>query len=238
MSFNKLAILASLLILSVTAKAQVSAGISFSDGDLSSFYLAVGQTYDVPEREVIIIHERNIPDDEIPVVFFIASRARVRPEVIVEYRLAGRSWMEITMIYHLDPSIYYIELDGDPGPEYGRAYGHWKRPRHEWRNIRFEDDDVVKMVNLRFVSKHYGVRPSEVVRLRSEHGNFRKVVHTVDSPDYRARRVTTVKQEVRPEVRRSDEKSSVRGKVKSNDNDKRKGNDKDEGKGKEKKHGK
>lgn len=111
--------------------AQIFGGISFNDDGPQSFYLALGQTYGVPEREVIIIHERQIPDDEIPVVFFIANRAHVRREVIVEHRLAGRSWMEITLLYHLDPSIFYLELDGDPGPEYGRAYGHWKHPRNE-----------------------------------------------------------------------------------------------------------
>ena len=87
--------------------AQIFGGISFNDDGPQSFYLALGQTYGVPEREVIIIHERQIPDDEIPVVFFIANRAHVRREVIVEHRLAGRSWMEITLLYHLDPSIFY-----------------------------------------------------------------------------------------------------------------------------------
>jgi len=224
-------IVAFTLLLTVAAHAQISAGISINDGDLSSFYLAIGQTYSVPEREVIIIHERQIPDEEIPVVFFIANRAHVRPESIVELRLAGQSWMAITMFYHLDPSIYYIELDGDPGPEYGRAYGHWKRPRREWSQIRFEDDDVVKMVNLRFVSKRYGVRPSEVVRLRKEHGSFTKVVHTVDSPDYKARRINVDKPVVRkqePDTRiRTGGKSDGDGKAKVRDDD-----DKKKGKGK------
>lgn len=188
MFVKKLAFLCLFLLLAVSVNAQVSGGISISDDGLHSFYIALGQTYAVPEREVIIIHERQIPDDEIPVVFFIANRAHVRREVIVERRLAGQSWMEITLHYNLDPSIFYIELDGDPGPEYGRAYGHWKQhPRHKWRDIRFEDDDIVKMVNLRFVSKHYGVRPDEVVRLRGEHGNFVKVTHVFDSPEYRSK---------------------------------------------------
>jgi len=207
---NKLVFVCLALLLALTAKAQVSGGISFNDDGLNSFYLAIGQTYSVPEREVIIIRERQIPDDEIPVVFFIASRARVGRDEICGLRLAGRSWMDIILFYHLDPAIFYLEIDGDPGPEYGRAYGHWKRPRREWSQIRFEDDDVIKLVNLRFVSKHYQVRPQEVIRLRGEHGSFTKVVRRVDSDDYRSHRGRNDNQE----DRRDDKKGDNHGKGK------------------------
>jgi len=190
MLLKKLALLFLPLLLTSVGSAQISGGISFNDDGLKSFYLAVGETYNVPEREVIIIRERRIPDEEIPVVFFFANRAHVRRDEIVELRLAGRSWMEITLLYHLDPAIFYVELIGDPGPEYGRAYGHWKHPRREWRDIRFEDDDIVKMVNLRFVSNHYGIKPDEVVKLRREHGDFVKVTRVAESPEYRTRRST------------------------------------------------
>jgi hypothetical protein len=250
MSVNKLVILCLPLLLAVTAKAQVSAGISISDDGPNSFYLAIGQTYGIPQQEVVVIHERRVPDDEIPVVFFIANRAHVRPEIVVERRLAGDSWMDITLFYHLDPAIFYLEYDGDPGPEYGRVYGYWRHPRNEWGRLRFEDDDIVKMVNLRFVSNHYHMRPEEVMRLRGEHGNFVKVVHVVDSPDYRSHRVTVDK----PDDRRGDDrgrgqdnvivKDDGSGKMKvhddgnSNGDGKDKGQNKGKGKGggKEKKH--
>ncbi len=194
MSMNRVVLLCLPLLLAVTAKAQVSAGISITDEGVKSFYLAIGQTYRVPEREVVVIRERRIPDEELPVVFFIASRARVKPEVVVDLRLSGKSWMDITLHYHLRPSVYYIALDCDPGPEYGRAYGHWKRPRKEWNRIRFEDDDIVKMVNLRFVTNHYGLKPSEVIRLRGEHRDFVRVNHEVSSAEYRSRHGKSEKQ--------------------------------------------
>jgi hypothetical protein len=95
--------------------------------------------------------------------------------------------MDITRHYHLDPSIYYVALEGDPGTEYGQVYGNWRRPNREWKTIRFDDDDIVKMVNLQFVSEHYGVRPDEVVRLRGRHGNFVGVNVEVSSREYRTR---------------------------------------------------
>jgi hypothetical protein len=192
---KKLAVLCLPLLLAVSAKAQVAAGISINDDGVKNFYLAIGQTYQVPERDVVVIHERRIPDDEIPVVFFLARRAHARPEAIVEMRLAGQSWMEITLHYHLRPDIFYVALNGDPGPEYGRAYGYWRQPRKEWKKIRLSDDDIVKMVNLQFVSNHYRIKPDEVVRLRGEQGNFVKVTHEVSSPDYKSNRAKNQKHE-------------------------------------------
>lgn len=194
MKMKILAVLCLPLLLAVPAKAQVSARVSFSDNGINQFFLAVGQTYNVPQRQVVLIHERQIPEEELPVVFFISSRAHVRPSAVVNLRLAGRSWMDITRHYRLSPSIYYIALNGDPGPQYGNAYGQWRQPRNRWNKIRLSDDDIIRMVNLRFVSAHYGVRTDEVVRLRGQHSNFINVTQEISSPDYRARRAEIQKQ--------------------------------------------
>ena len=127
----------------------------------------------MPEREVIIIRERGILYEEIPVVFLIARRAHVAPGVIVDLRLRGMSWMDITFHYGLSPEIYYVPLRVAPGPPYGRAYGYYKKwSRKEWRKVRLGDDDVVNLVNLKFASEHYGHSPEEVIKMRSGGRNF------------------------------------------------------------------
>ena len=155
------------------ARADVEFGISLGDRGLRSFYLSVGDYYRVPEREVIIIRERGILYEEIPVVFFIARRVHVAPGVIVDLRLRGMSWMDITFHYGLSPEIYYVPLRVAPGPPYGRAYGYYKKwPRKEWRKVRLGDDDVVNLVNLKFASEHYGYSPEKVIKMRSGGRNF------------------------------------------------------------------
>src|SRR5437899_10852643 len=72
-------------------------------GQIGNFYFAVGNYYRVPEREVIVIRERRIPDNEIPVVLFLAERARVTPANIVNMRLSGQRWMDIAMHFQLSP---------------------------------------------------------------------------------------------------------------------------------------
>ena len=168
----KLLLSLSLLTTSIAAfsDTRTDVGVSIGNGGINSFYLAIGEYYRVPEREVVFIRERRIPDYDIPVVLFLAERARVEPEVIIDYRLRGRSWMDITLHFGLDPQIYYVPVREVYGPPYGHAYGHYKHKNK--RNIRLDDDDVVNMVNLRFISERYGYAPEEVMRMRSRGDNF------------------------------------------------------------------
>jgi len=155
------------------AEAGMDLGISIGEEGLRSFSLSVGDYYRVPQREVIIIRERGIPYEEMPVVLFLAGRAHVAPGVIVDFRLRGMSWMDITFHYGLSPEIYYVPLRTAPGPPYGNAYGHYKKwPRKEWKKVRLGDDDVVNLVNLKFASEHYGRSPEEVIKMRSGGRNF------------------------------------------------------------------
>ena len=153
--------------------AQVQIGATITDEGLKGFYVAIGEYYRVPEREVIVIRERKIPDDEIPVVLLIAERARVKPAAVIELRLAGKSWMDIAFHFKLTAEIFYVELKRTPGPPYGKAYGYYRNtPRKEWGKIVLADADVVNLVNLKFVSEHYGHSPDEVIKLRAKGGTF------------------------------------------------------------------
>jgi hypothetical protein len=66
------------------------------------------------------------------------------------------------------------------GPPYGKAYGHYRnKPRKKWNTIVLRDDDVVNLVNLKFVSEHYRRPPDEVIRLRSRGKHFVVINHDV-----------------------------------------------------------
>ncbi len=155
------------------ADTRMDIGATIVDGNLRGFYLALGEYYRVPERDVLVIRDRHIRDHDIPVVLFLAQRVHVAPGVIIDMRLAGRSWMDITLHFGLGPDIYYIPVSRDYGPPYGHAYGHFKhKHRKDWHKIRLADDDVVNLVNLRFMSEHYGRPADEVIRMRSGGRDF------------------------------------------------------------------
>lgn len=156
-----------------TAGAQVSAGVSITDDGIKSFYLAIGQTYNVPEREVVAVHERRIPDEELPVVFFIARRARVAPSTVIEFRLGNHSWFEVSRHFGLGADAFYVECREVPKGPNGRALGYYRnRPRSEWKDIRLGDDDIVNLVNVRFVMDRYHYPAEEVFRLRESNRNY------------------------------------------------------------------
>ncbi|BAN36227.1 hypothetical protein SCD_n02419 [Sulfuricella denitrificans skB26] len=155
---------------------RIDMGGSFVNGDLNSFYFSLGEYYRVPERDVIFIRERRIPDHEIPVVLFISQRARVTPSAIINLRLSGSSWMDISLRFGLGPDVYYVPVQSVYGSPYTHAYGHYQnRNRNEWQKIRLADDDVVNLVNLRFISERYGYPAEEVMRMRSSGKNFMNI---------------------------------------------------------------
>jgi hypothetical protein len=155
---------------------QVDLGVSIADGKLRSFYLAVSDYYHVPGREVVATKERyRLRDEELPVIYFLAARAHVNPSVIIDLRLKGVSWLDVTFRYGLTPEIFYVPVTVKKvGPPYGKAYGYYKkyRPNKEWKKIVLSDYEVVDLVNLRFMSEHYQLKPEVVMEMRGQGKNF------------------------------------------------------------------
>ncbi len=161
----------------VSAQAQrVDIGVSITDGELRSFYFAISDHYRVPERQVIEMRERyRLRDDELPVVFFLAARARVAPSVIIDLRLGGGSWLDITFHYGLTPDIFYVPVKvKNIGPPYGKAYGYYNkyRPTKEWKKFALTDGEVIDLVDLRFVSEYHRIPPEEVMKMRGSGKSF------------------------------------------------------------------
>jgi len=145
----------------LSTAAQVQASAAFSGDGLRSFYFAIGNYYQVPEREVDVVRVRALPPEEVPVAFYVAQRARVSPTVVVDLRRRGVSWADIALHFNFGPDIYYFQ----DGPPYGKAYGYWRK--HPPR-----DAEVIDAVNVHFLSEYHHVAP-EVVRTERLHkGNY------------------------------------------------------------------
>jgi hypothetical protein len=156
-----------------TTDAGVSVGMTVTDEGLKSFHVAIGDYYQIPDKEIVVVRKRHIPDEELPVVFFLAARAKVAPGVIIDLRLKNKSWMEITRHFGLGAEVYYVPVKQVSGPPYGKAYGHFKnKNKKEWGKIALADADIVNFVNLKFVSEHYGYSPDEVIKMRSGGKSF------------------------------------------------------------------
>lgn len=155
---------------------QVDLGLSLADGKLQSFYLAVGDYYGVPQRDVMLLRERyRLHDEELPVALFLAARARVNSSIVLDLRVSGMSWLDIGFRYGLTPEIFYMPVRVERiGPPYGNAYGYFKkyRPNREWRKVVLSDQEVIDLVNLRFVSEYHRIPPEKIMELRGRGQNF------------------------------------------------------------------
>jgi hypothetical protein len=155
------------------SRAEVSFGLSVDNEGVNSFYLAIGEHYQATEKQIVVVREKNVPDEEMPVVFFLARKAGVTPEVIIKMRLGGKSWMDITAHYGYTAEAFYVPVTVDPGPPYGKAYGHFKkRNRDQWKTISLTDDEIVNFVNLKFMSDYYQCPADDVIKLRGNGKNF------------------------------------------------------------------
>jgi hypothetical protein len=141
----------------------------------SDFHLALCEHHHVHHDVVLVVHRRGIPDEHIPVVFLLAERCRVTPDVIVDLRVKGKSWMDIALHFGHHAEIFHVESSRDHGPPYGRALGHFKRPRAEWGALRLVDDDVVALVNVKLIAAHHGLSADDVLALRQKDDDFVKL---------------------------------------------------------------
>jgi hypothetical protein len=163
------------------AETQWNVGISGGSEGISGFHVSVGNYYRVPEREVVIVRERGIPEEELPVVFFLCRHARVSPDVVIALRSRGFSWFDITIHLGLTPEIYYVPVVVyKDGPPYGHAYGHYRNnPKGKWSKAKFTDPEIVNQVNLEFISKQYEYDPARVMKMREMGTSFTTIERKV-----------------------------------------------------------
>jgi len=165
--------------LSISGRADAQTPFSV-DARIGDFHVAVANYYHVPQREVVVIRERRVRDEDLPVVLFIAQHARVTPATIVDLRLRGLSWWDISVRYGIRPEVYYVPVTVVPGPPYGKAWGHYKKKsRKQWNTIVLADDDVVNLVHVRFISDYYRIPPERVFEVRGHHPDIVAVNYEV-----------------------------------------------------------
>lgn len=164
------ALLAALASAAPARAGQADLGISIGDGRLRGFYLAIGDHYRVAPRLVVDYRTRyRLDDDELPVVFFLAARAQIGPQAVIDLRLKKLSWLQVAVRIGLSPEVLFVPVAADRvGPPYGNAYGYYRKHGRsgDWRQIVLTDREVVDLVNLRFLSEYHGIPPDEVIALR------------------------------------------------------------------------
>ncbi len=156
----------------LTAAAQAiesGAGVDRGESCLRRFFLTVGDYFRIPQREVTVIKERGFSPNEVPVVLFLAKKAHVAPEVIMDLRLSGYTWLDITIRFGLSSEIFNVPIGVMViDPPCRKVYGYFKKtPQKDWKTIVLSDEDITNLVNLKFMSEPYRYPPEKIIGMWS-----------------------------------------------------------------------
>jgi hypothetical protein len=142
---------------------DVAVGMNVNE-DTRIFLNITNQTWQ-PTVPATVVQRCRYPEDDFPVVAFLAYHSHRDPNFILRLRTDGYSWSEIFYRVHVDPGVLFVGIDRDPGPPYGKAWGYWRNnSRHgHHAHYRFSDRDVVGLVKVQTVSRHFGTSPFSVI---------------------------------------------------------------------------
>lgn len=110
------------------------------------------------------------PEDDFPVVAFLAYHSRRNPTFVLNLRNEGYSWSDIFFQLNVSPNVLFVGIDRDPGPPYGKAWGYWKKHHRPGARVRYRlaDRDVVSLVKVQTVSRHFGTSPFSVIKAHQD----------------------------------------------------------------------
>lgn len=151
--------------LATGAATHVADALAAQQPDPREDYLvAAAEHFRFESQEVAVVARWGLSDDEIPVVLFLAREADVSPDVVVAQRRRGGAWMEIAAGYSIHAGSFHVPLGVVPG-FLGRAYERFGAVEaSQWNSVSLADAEVVRLVNVRFLSRHLGVSPEQAAQ--------------------------------------------------------------------------
>lgn len=166
---------------------------------------SVSDYFNTPIEEVLIASASGIENDELAVVFYLAHQAKVKSSEVTSLREDGNSWADVSALLSVKPGAFYtIIAKPINSKSYSTALAKFKNTQHsKWNQIEFSDEEIVNLVNLRFLYKHHDYSVYEIIAMRDYGKDFAKVNEQVQI----ARLEIAKKQEILAIQRAEQEKS-------------------------------
>jgi hypothetical protein len=161
------------------AGVDVAFGADVKVGDDASLFLSISSRYfDRDQRVIDDWGRRYFPDpDDLAVALFLSRHCDKGPEYAFDLRKQGLGWFEISNRCQVPLDVYLLPVDRDPGPPYGKAYGHWKKYRHDRKYVVvLDDNDIRNLVAVRMAHEYYGVPVDVAMQWRSSGRDIRSLM--------------------------------------------------------------
>jgi len=161
--------------------AGVNVNINLGSTESANYYRSIARYNNVSDQDVYFVRKKGVADEELPVIFYLASLAAVSPSLVADEYKPGISLYDLTTIFGLNPEIYHYPVKTRvDGPPYGKAYGYYRnKPKKEWKNIKLSNTDIINLVNLRFISESRGVDPEDIIKGRKSGKTFLSIDYDI-----------------------------------------------------------
>ncbi|RME18844.1 MAG: hypothetical protein D6800_15060 [Candidatus Zixiibacteriota bacterium] len=142
-------------------------GAALAGQNTDSYLSTISSYFDVSYADVFAM-TGSIPNEEVPVVYFIASKCKSTPDEIMAMRQKEMSWMEVAGHCGLTAASFYTYMSGKiKSKTFAPIFEKFNsRPLTQWKNIELTDSDVINLVNLRLIYSSHDYNPFQVMEMR------------------------------------------------------------------------
>lgn len=197
----------SVFAVSAHAGLDVNLGAEVKIWDDEDIYISVSaRYYDREPSQVREWEQQCRNSDDLAVALFIARHSGKSPSFVLTLRKEGATWWDISVGLGVEPDVWFVPVKKNPGPPYGKAYGHWKNGKKSPQKMTMSDDDCRNLVTVRVLHDYYGVSVEMAMEWRASG----KKLENLTANEYRNRHVRGQK----PKKDKSVETASNSGKGK------------------------
>jgi len=165
---------------------DVDLGAEIQFWDDTEVYISVSSRYyDKDPRQVRDWHGQCRNSDDLAVALFIARHSGKSPSFVLTLRKEGATWWDISVGLGVEPNVWFVPVKSDPGPPYGKAYGHWKNGKKSPQRMAMSDIDCRNLVAVRVLKDYYGVSAEVAMEWRASG----KTLKNLTAGEYRKRHV-------------------------------------------------
>ena len=162
----------------------VAAGIDFDlsarigIGDNADLYVGISSNYyDRDPGEVRSWSDRYSNPDDLAVALFLSRHSGHSLAEIHALRHGGADWWSISIRYGVPHDVWFVPVAQNPGPPYGKAYGHHKKHKHQGaKAYHLSDGDLRNLVAVRTIHEYYGVPVATAMEWRSGGSNLSELM--------------------------------------------------------------
>jgi hypothetical protein len=168
------------------AALDIDLGARLRVGDDTEIFVAVSSRYFDRDQADVQRWQRSCGGsaDDLAVILFLSRQSGQPPARIMAFRAEGLTWWQIGVRLGVPPEVWFVDLKGNPGPPYGKAYGHWRKHRGDRSHVfQLADSEVRDLVAVRILHEYYGVEVSMAMEWRAAERDLGKLT----AKEYRKR---------------------------------------------------